>query len=61
MNTDLFTPAEELDRQQAIREFIVEFRRLLRTARTRQEKRELKRAIRDYTAQLDAPKPCRIR
>ncbi len=59
--SDLFTPAEELDRQQAIRDFLREFRKLLRTARTRVEKRELKRAIRSYEAQLDPPKPCRAR
>lgn len=54
--SDLFTPEEELARQQALLGFIAEFRRQLKTAKSATERRELKTAIRSYRAALEPPK-----
>lgn len=55
--SDLFTPEEELARQQAIMGFIKEFQRQLKTAKSTTERRELETAIRSYRAALEPPKP----
>jgi hypothetical protein len=48
----LFTDPAELDRRQAINEFIALFKNQLRTARSTTERRELRTAIKSYYAQL---------
>lgn len=53
----LFTPEEDLARQQALMAFIKEFQRQLKTAKSTRERRELKMAIRSYRAALEAPRP----
>lgn len=48
----LFTSEEELQRKEAILAFVREFRRQLRTAKGRTERREIRTAISSYLAQL---------
>ena len=57
----LFTPEEELERQQCVRDYIAHFRALLKDCRNKEEREALKVTIANWSATLEEPKPAKPR